>query len=144
MGFNVGGPTAWKAYSRGPIAVAFHWVKGDPAMVLFPTRGRMVMRNCVPYCLPLSSAHRLVKDGTDGAVVDSVVLWDMARRATEVMGFGDDAQVAMKVADVILNSLDDLCDMPPEPKALEAAAAPAPTGEVEFMVDGETVFHGEA
>ncbi len=144
MGFNVGGPTAWKVHSRGPIAAAYHWIKGEPAMVLFPTRGRMVLRNCVPYALPLARAHELVKDGTEGSVVDSAVLWGMAVTATDVMGFGDDKQVAMLVADVILNGLDDLCDMPPEPKLLEAQRAPAPTGEIAIKVDGDTVFRGEA
>lgn len=144
MGITVGGPTAWKVVSRGPIAVAFHWVEGEPALVLFPTQGRMVMRNCMPYVLPLARAHELVKDGSKGSVVDSAVLWEKARTATEVMGFGADAQVAMKVADVILNSLDDLCDMPPEPAVLENARRPAPTGELALKVAGETVFQGEA
>jgi hypothetical protein len=144
MGFNVGGPTAWKVYARGEIAVAFHWVRGEPAMVLYPTKGRMVMRNCVPYCLPLERAHQLVKDGSKGAIVDSHVLWEMARTATMVMGFGDDFQIAKKVADVILNSLDDLADMPPEPIAFEQQRRPAPTGELAFMVDGEPIFQGEA
>jgi hypothetical protein len=144
MGFTVGGATAWKVYSRGEIAVAFHWVAGEPAMVLFPTKGRMVMRRCVPFVLPLASAHELVKDGTDGVVVDSTVLWRKAVRATEVMGFGADAQIAMKVADVILNCLDDLCDMPPEPAVLTQARQPAPTGELAIKVAGETVFQGDA
>jgi hypothetical protein len=144
MGFNVGGPTAWKVVSRGSIAAAYHWIKGEPAMVLFPTKGRMVMRGCVPYALPLSRAHELVKDGSHGVVVDSAVLWTMARKATEVMGFGNDAQVAMKVADVILNGLDDLCDMPPEPALLAAKREPAPTGEIAITVDGDQVFQGEA
>ena len=144
MGINVGGPTAWKVVSRGPIAVAFHWIDNEPAMVIFPTRGRALMRGCTPYCLPLTSAHELVKDGSKGAVVDSAVLWDKARTATKVMGFGEDAQMAMKVADVILNSLDDLCDMPPEPQVLIDKAKPAPTGELIAKVGGETVFHGEA
>lgn len=144
MGFTVGGDTAWKVYSRGPIAAAFHWVQGEPSMVLFPTSGRMVMRNCVPYVLPLSRAHELVKDGTDGGVVDSHALWERATTATRVMGFGEDAQVAMKVADVILNGLDDLCDMPPEPERLAKDRDPAPTGELAVRVDGETIFEGEA
>lgn len=144
MGFNVGGPTAWKVYSRGPIAVAFHWVQGEPSMVLFPTQGRMVLRNCVPYVLPLQRAHQLVKPDSNGEEVDSDVLWQIATKATEVMGFGTDAQVAMKVADVILRSLDDLCRMPPEPQALIDAARPAPTGEMVVKVAGETIFHGEA
>lgn len=144
MGLVVGGPTAWKVYSRGPIALAFHWVNGEPSMVLFPTAGRFMLRNCVPYVLPLERAHQLVKDGTDGFVVDSDVLWEMAKRATEVMGFGSDVQVAMKVADVILNGLDDLCDMPPEPASLAKAAQPAPTGTMAVKVAGETVYETEA
>lgn len=143
MGFTVGGKTAWKVVSHGPIAAAFHWVEGEPAMVLFPTKGRTLMQRCVPYVLPLTRAHELVKDGTGGSVVDSTVLWDRAKTATEVMGFGSDAQVAMKVADVILNCLDDLCDMPPEPTLLAAKRQPAPTGEFALKVDGQTVFQGE-
>lgn len=144
MGLVVGGPTAWKVLSRGEIVLAFHWVNGEPSMVLFPSKGRMLLRNCMPYVLPLSRAHELVKDGTDGSIVDSEVLWGMAQRATEVMGFGADVQIAMKVADVILNGLDDLCDMPPEPASLEAERRPAPTGTLAVRVAGETVLETEA
>ena len=145
MGVTLGGPTAWRVYSKGDLVLAFHWIKGEPSMVFFPAKGRALMvRGCVPFCLPLSSAHQLVKDGTDGVIVDSEVLWAKASTAAMVMGFERDYQIARQVADMILNHLDDLCDMPPEPLSLIEAAKPAPTGEMAIKVAGETVFHGEA
>ena len=143
-GMEWGGATAWRVFSKGDLVLAFHWVQGEPAMVLFPAKGRMVLRNCVPYCLPLSSAHELVKDGTGGFVVDPDVLWVKASRAAHVMGFEGDFHVARQAADLILNHLDDLCDMPPEPAVLAGAGKSAPTGELAIKVAGETVFEGEA
>lgn len=144
MGFTVGGPTAWKVVSRGEVAVAFHWYNGEPSMVLFPTKKRSILdvRQVVPYVLPLASAHELVKDGSGGEGIDGEVLLNKARTAVEVMGFGDDPFLARKVADLILDHIDDLCDMPPEPETL--ARRNAPTGELTVNVDGETVFQGEA
>jgi hypothetical protein len=144
MGLTVGGDTAWRVHSRGEIACAYHWIKGEPAMVLFPTSGFLRRGGAIPYVLPLSAAHELVKDGTGGGVVDSVVLWTKACRAAIVMGFGEDFHVAKRCADVILTGLDDLCDMPPEAAWLAAKRQPAPTGEIAFKVAGETVFQGEA
>lgn len=144
MGLVLGGSKAWRVFSRGEVAVAFHWVNGEPAMCFFPTNKHMKLIGAVPWVLPLARAHDLVKDGTDGVVVDSEALWQKARTATMVMGFGEDFQIARKVADLILNHLDDLCDMPPEPSIFEAERRPAPTGEVALMVDGTEVFRGEA
>lgn len=144
MGMEWGGATAWRVFTKGDLVLAFHWVQGEPAMVLFPAKGRMVLRKCVPYCLPLSAAHELVKDGTDGFVVDSDALWVKASRAAYVMGFPNDFNVARQAADLMLNHLDDLCDMPPEPQVLVEKVKPAPTGELAVRVAGETVFEGEA
>ena len=143
-GMNWGGVTAWRVFTKGDLVLAFHWVNGEPSMVLFPAKGRMMLRNCVPYCLPLSSAHELVKDGTGGFVVDADILWVKASRAAQVMGFEGDFQIVRQVADLILNHLDDLCDMPPEPVVLAGTTGPAPTGEIAVSVGGETVFEGEA
>lgn len=144
QGMVWGGPSAWRVIAKKDLVVAFHWVGGEPAMILFPAKGRMLMRQCVPYCLPLTSAHELVKDGSGGMVVDPEALWAKASKAAEVMGFADDFQIARQAADLILNHLDDLCDMPPEPGFLAKQSEPAPTGELAVKVGGETVFEGEA
>lgn len=142
-GMAWGGPTAWRVFTKGDLVLAFHWVGGEPAMVLFPANGRMLLRKCVPYCMPLAAAHELVKDGTGGAIVDPTALWSKASKAAKVMGYDGDFQIARQAADMILNHLDDLCDMPPMPAALNRAG-PAPTGELAVKVQGETIFEGEA
>jgi hypothetical protein len=144
MGLEFGGSKAWRVFSKGEVAVAFHWIGGEPAMCLFPTNKHMGLTGAMPWVMPLERAHDLVKDGSNGVVVDSEALWLKARDATIAMGFGEDFQVAKKVADLILNHLDDLCDMPPEPQPFEAARRPAPTGEIALKVDGTEVFRGEA
>lgn len=143
-GLMLGGPKAWRVFSKGDLVLAFHWIGEEPSMVLFPARGRSLLRRCIPYCLPLSAAHELVKDGTDGAIVDSEVLWEKASRAASVMGFDGDFSIARQAADLILNHLDDLCDMPPVPSVLIEQERKAPTGELAIKVAGETVFEGEA
>lgn len=143
-GVTLGGATAWRVFRKGDLVCAFHWIGGEPALVLFPATGRVLLERCLPYCLPLSSAHELVKDGSGGAIVDSEVLWAKASTAAQVMGYGNDFQIARQAADLILNHLDDLCDMPPEPAVLLQKQATAPTGELAIKVAGETVFEGEA
>ena len=83
MGMTVGGPTAWRVFSKGEVALALHWVNGEPAMVLFPTNKSMRLIGAMPYVMPLAAAHELVKDGTGGNIVDCDVLWAKASKAAQ-------------------------------------------------------------
>lgn len=139
---TIGGPSAWKAYSRGDIGVAFHWLNGEPALVIYALHRGMRLSGSVPYALPLSSAHELVKDGTGGSVVNGEVLVMKATKAAEVIGAAGDQFIIRRIADAMLEGLDELCDMPPEPAKGQAPAAEQ--GTVQFRADGKVLWEKDA
>jgi hypothetical protein len=139
---TIGGSSAWKAYSRGDIGVAFHWLNNEPAMVIYALHRGMRLSGSVPYALPLSAAHELVKDGTGGHEVNSEVLVVKATKAAEVIGAPGDQFIIRKIADAMLEGLDALCDMPPEPA--RGQVAPVEQGTVQFRADGKVLWEKDA
>jgi len=139
---TIGGESAWKAYSRGDIGVAFHWINREPALVIYALHRGMRLSGSVPYALPLSSAHELVKDGSGGTEVNSEVLVMKATKAAEVIGAPGDQFMIRKIADVMLEGLDALCDMPPEPAKGQAPAAEQ--GAVQLRADGKVLWERDA
>jgi hypothetical protein len=135
-GFVVGGDSAWKVRSKGDIGVAFHWVNKEPSVVIYPLHRGMRLTGGVPFVMPLSSAHELVAEG--GEEVNAQALIEKAAKAAELLGAPGDRFLTHKIADALLESLDDLCDMPPEPPANPKR----PKGEdsVILKADGQTVF----
>lgn len=133
-GFVVGGESAWKAYSRGDIGVAFHWINKEPSVVIYPMHRGLRLSGAVPFVLPLSSAHELVNEG--GEEVNAQALIEKASRAAEMIGAPGDKFLIHKIADALLESLDDLCDMPPEPPTKPKRSEDS----VILKADGRTVF----
>ena len=133
-GIEIGGKTSWRVKSFGEFAIAFHWVNGEPAIVVFPTGGSDLNKGAIPYVLPLDSLHEIVLPGTRGEGVNGGVLFAKAEKAASLIGRGGDSFVTRKIADAILGSVDELCDMPPEPQYLEDKRQPAPVGEGSFGV----------
>lgn len=143
-GIVVGGEGAWKPpRQKGDVCVAFHWINGEPAAVyyLHPRFAQFSIRKTVPYVMPLSVAHELVKEGGK-AEVDSRVLIQKAALCATLMGRDGDFQIVRQIADLMLDSLDELLDMPPEPPAKKGRSG-APTGELAFKIGGDTIFEGE-
>lgn len=139
---TIGGESAWKAYSRGDIGVAFHWINKEPALVIYALHRGMRLSGSVPYALPLSSAHELVKEGSGGHEVNSEVLIVKATKAAEVIGAPGDQFIIRKIADAMLEGLDALCDMPPEPA--KGQAPKAEEGAVQLRADGKVLWERDA
>lgn len=143
-GFVIGGDTAWKVRAFRDLGLAYHWVNGEPAVVVYPLHRHLRQNKAVPYALPLESLHELVDKGTKGTGVNTGVLLQKARTAAMVMGIGEDWATVKNVADAILDSIVDLVNMPPEPAWLEQRRRPPEVGEVAVKVDGQTVWEGKA
>lgn len=144
-GFTLGGSTAWRVRAKGDLVAAFHWYQDEPTLFIFPRYSRLMVNNIVPYGLPLSVAHELVEDGVAGRP-DLKVLLDKAATAGQLMGM-DDPKSIHRIADLMLECLDDLCDMPPTPAAFRAQQARQqgkPDGVIQLRADGKTVFEGTA
>lgn len=133
MGLIVGGPDAWKVRTSGDIVIAFHWVNGEPAMVLWPVRKPL---GCVPYCIGLSHAYKYAKNTgypTPYCVTQAVA-------AAQVMGMDTGRETVKRIVEIILDNLEDLVRMPPEPEKKDKTA---PLGTATLYSEGTKVSEGE-
>lgn len=134
MGFIVGGPSCWKSRQHGDLLVAFHWVNQEPAMVLFPLRRRL---GAAAYIIPLESAHTYAnREGypTAEAIGKCVV-------AAQIMAMDTNKSTIHGILTAILDNLEDLVKMPPQPRGLEKKSPVI--GEGRLIADGETIAETE-
>lgn len=138
MPVQIGGAKAWKVRQHGDIAVAFHWVNEEPAMILFPARRSLPGAGA--YAIALSAAFKYA-DSKSGAPTPYLV--EQSVVAAQQLGFSKtDTFAARKIAEVIVDSLPDLVEMPPEPQQFNQEQARA-IGEMAIKIDGETVHESE-
>jgi hypothetical protein len=133
MGLIVGGEGAWKVRTQKDLVVAFHWVNGEPAMVLFPQRRRL---GAAAYIIGLSHAYKYAeKSGypTPYCVKQAMV-------AAGVMAMDRTRQTCMNIVEVILDNLEDLVRMPPERPKKDTTD---PLGVATLFSQGKQVAEGE-
>lgn len=144
MGIVVGGEKAWRQYRKGDIAVALHWINGEPAMILFPAeapQGRL--RGVVPFVIPLGVLHEYVR--TDG----HPHLWRAllgAEEAARCLGMAPETRVLHRIVDAIVEAAPDLVAMPPEPVSWEREREQAGSvvGEMSLVGgDGRVILERE-
>lgn len=141
MGIVIGGDKAWRRYRKGDIAVALHWINGEPALVLFPahlTESRV--RQVTPFCIPLSVAHEYVAADGHPRLLRAM---QGATEAALCLGMTPELSVVHRIIDAIVEAIPDLVAMPPEPVTWRAAAGGAPVGELTIQVAGERVHEVE-
>lgn len=128
MGIVIGGEKAWKTYRHGDIGVAYHWVNGEPAMVLFPAT-----RNTGgSFAICLSSAHLYAE--SNGYATRHAA--GKAYEAAEVLGIGFERATIFRLISAILDGIPDLVAMPPERVDRDTSDA---IGEMRVLVDGEVI-----
>lgn len=138
MPVQIGGAKAWKVRQHGDIGVSFQWVNDEPAMILFPARRSLPGAGAVVICL---SAAFKYADSRTGAPTPYLVNFSV--QAAQQLGFtNSDTYAARKIAEVIVDSLPDLVDMPPEPQQFSQDQAQA-IGEMAIKIDGQTVHEAE-
>lgn len=99
----------------------------EPALLIC----RPPQTRCKSACIiMLNAAHQYVQEGTSGT--PSLYAIAQAETFCNVLGLWPDKSTIFKLVTAIIDSLDDLYDMPPY-------AAPAiVTGEASLTVDGQT------
>lgn len=133
MGIILGGPDAWKIRTQGDIVIAYHWVNGEPAMVLWPLRKPL---GCVPYCIGLSHAHKYAeKTG-----YPTLYCLRQAIVAAGVMGMDQGKETCKRIVEIILDGLEDLIKMPPEREKKDTSR---PLGTATLFQGGSKVVEGE-
>ena len=131
MGITVGGEKAWRVRRKGEFVVSYQWINGDPCMLVFPANPG---RGAGVFAIALDSAWKYADSQTGGP---THYLFQQADMALEVMGMIATTSALRAVADVIVDGLPDLVEMPPEP----AQFNPLPKGEMLLKLDGTTVAH---
>lgn len=134
MGIVVGGEKAWKVRVQGDLVIAYHWVNREPAMVLFPLRRRL---GAVPYIIPLPMAHTYAR--SNGYPTPECI--EKAFIAAQVMAMDVTKATIHNIVTAILDNLEDLIWMPPEPRSLIERLPGA--GEIALLIDGKKVVEGE-
>lgn len=134
MGIIVGGPHAWKVQRQGDIVRAYHWVNGEPAMVLFPVRKRL---GAGAFVICLSMAHTYAK--SNGYPSERLIV--QAAKAAAIMAMDTNKGTIHQIASVILDGIEDLVKMPPEPALPKKQVAAI--GEMTFKSEGKVVARAE-
>ena len=134
-----GGREAWKTRKQGDIGIAFHWItagdfKDEPSMVLFPLRKRL---GAAAFVIPMSKAFEYA----DSNGYPSSELVSSSFKAAEVMAMDSTRMTAHRIADVILNNIEDLVKMPPAPP-VQRKHGPN-VGEIALKSGGETIVETE-
>jgi hypothetical protein len=137
MGMVIGGERAWRRFRKGDLAVALHWINGEPAMVLFPahlTESRV--RRITPFVIPLSVGHEYVASDGHPNLVRAL---QGATEAAICLGMQPELSVVHRIIDAIVEAIPDLVAMPPEPTALQRVDRGPAVGELSIQVDGQVV-----
>lgn len=138
MPVQVGGAKAWKVRQHGDIGVSFQWVNEEPAMIIFPARRSLPGAGA--YVIALSAAFKYADPKTGGPTQYLIV---QSFAAAQQLGFmATDTFAERKIANIIVDSLPDLVDMPPEPQLFNAEQQQA-IGEMAIKVDGQTIAEKE-
>jgi len=130
MPVTLGGEKAYKIRTIGDIVCSFQWVNEEPAMVLFPKVKRTLTNGAFVLCL--SAAFKYTN-------INYLVSQSFA--AAKQMGFEASKFSAHQIADVIIEGLPDLIEMPPEPT--QEQKVEQAIGEMLVKVDGKTIRHEE-
>lgn len=141
MGIVIGGERAWRRFRKGDIAVALHWINGEPALVLFPahlTESRV--RQVTPFVLPLHVAHEYVAADGQPRLLRALA---GATEAALCLGMTPELSVVHRIIDAIVEAIPDLVAMPPEPVTWRQAERGVPVGELTLQVAGERVHQVE-
>jgi hypothetical protein len=107
------GKNARKQIARGDLVASFQYVNGEEAVVLWrlnTLNSSLALKNYGAVVIGLSCAFKYADDD---------YLVKQSRTYAKVMGFGDTAREAHKIATFIQDMLIELCTMKPIPESLE-------------------------
>ncbi|MBP6733360.1 MAG: hypothetical protein KA142_01470 [Chromatiaceae bacterium] len=138
MGVLIGGERAWRKRRLGDLGVAYQWVNGEPAMILFPATRPAYRAGAFVICL--SAAHRYA--GADGHPNLGYAI-PQAYDAARVMGLSLERGTVRKIIDAIVEGLPDLVEMPPEPIWAKDDKPMPVVGELSVRQGGRVVIETE-
>jgi len=131
MGIHIGGAGSWKQHTVGDIVVSLQWVNDEPAMLIWPKVKRIGTKGAFAICL--SSAYKYTD--MDYLIKQSIV-------CAEFIGMDTIKFTINRIADAILNNLQDLCEMPPE-QMVKAKQQEKAIGDMVLKLNGDVILEKE-
>lgn len=131
----LGGPHMYKRFVHGDVTTELTWINEEPHMLLYRSNPGAKQG---AFQIDINDAHRYANSRTGGP---SPSLRMDCIEAAAAIGFAKhDVHGLFKVMTCILDHIDDLVKMPPEPTSSQLAHRPAQEGdELSIKVDGKTV-----
>lgn len=121
--FAVGGPSAYKIMEHRGYTASFEWVDGEPAMLMYPTRGGF---DAGVFGICLSSAAKYADPNGD----PTRECWVEALRALPVLGKSQIDIECQTLVACIIHWMPELLHMPYCPRDVRVADRPAPVWEI--------------
>jgi len=130
MGVEIGGDKCWKQVVQGDLVGTFTWVNDEPALIITPKA--VSIKGAYIVCM--SSAYKYTN-------IDYLIQQAVAC-ANHIGMDGKSKFTVRRIADLIMNNLQDLCEMPPEKMVMPKEKGKA-VGEMVLKVNGETKIEQE-
>jgi hypothetical protein len=131
MGIHIGGAGSWKQRTLGDIVLSLQWVNGEPAMLIWPKVKRLATKGAYAICL--SSAYKYT---------DMKYLIQQAGICAEFIGMDKTGFTVRRIADAILDNLQDLCEMPPE-QMVKTKEPEKAIGDMVLKLNGDVILEKE-
>lgn len=130
MGVQIGGDKSWKQVIKGDLVGTFTWVNDEPALIITPKLASIKGA----YIIALSSAYKYT---------DLNYLVQQSAACAKHIGMDVSSRfVVRRISDLILDNLQDLCEMPPEQLVMPKEKGKV-VGEMVMKVNGETKVEQE-
>lgn len=140
MAVLIGGEKAYLKRSINGFIISYQWLNEEPAMFI-ARDDRFAAGNRPAVVVKMEDSYRY----TDNKNNPTKDLFLYAYESANHLGFvGDYAvkEAAKKIITLILDGIQDLIEMPPEPTGMTKKQEQQ-IGEAKIMVDGQTIFHDE-
>jgi hypothetical protein len=128
------GGDVYEQLTKGDITHEYKWRNGEPIMLIYK---RVLGRNTPAYMIEMKDAHQYAM--SNGGPTKAL-LSKLCMEAAQAIGVEHDKASIYRIIDVIVEGMDILLKMPPEPKAIEVANRPS-TGNDELCIkiDGKVI-----
>lgn len=141
MGLQLGGDACWKKRrASGGLAIFYEWFEGEGAMFITRAHQSALAGNRGSAAITQPQAH-LYADSKTGAPTPRLI--QFAAKACTEIGLEASRMNIKAIADAIVDGLEDLVRMPPEPAGRKAKSG-KPEGEIALLDGmGRSLVSGE-
>ena len=126
--------TIAKTIPCGDFKINLQYIDNDPAMVL--SASRFINQRRRAWVIPIEACWKYVDDVDAPGSGHSEYMVAASTKIAEMLGLGSDLKTRFRIAEAIVNNLEELINMPPgnfKPKVI--ADAVATLGDEEFCFE---------